>query len=53
MPLVFRVHAGLRAHYDSPYALMATMGLNVNVNLVVGGLLLLAYVVTIVATQLL
>jgi 1,4-dihydroxy-2-naphthoate polyprenyltransferase len=48
VPLVFRVHAGLRAHYDSPYALMATMALNVNVNLVVGGLLLLAYVVTIV-----
>jgi 1,4-dihydroxy-2-naphthoate octaprenyltransferase len=53
VPLVFRVHAGLQAHYDSPYALMATMGLNVNVNLVVGGLLLLAYVVTIVVTQLL
>ena len=52
VPLVLRVHAGLRANYDSPYALMATMGLNVNVNLVVGGLLLLAYVVTIIATQL-
>jgi 1,4-dihydroxy-2-naphthoate octaprenyltransferase len=47
LPIVFRVHAGLRAHYDSPYALMATMGLNVNLNLVVGGLLLLAYVVAI------
>ena len=53
VPLVFRVHAGLRAHYDSPYALMATMGLNVNVNLVVGGLLLLAYAITIIVTQLL
>ena len=48
VPIVLRVHAGLRAHYDSPYALMATMGLNVNLNLAVGGLLLLAYVVTIV-----
>ena len=47
VPIVFRVHAGLRASYDSPYALMATMGLNVNLNLVVGGLLLLAYLVTI------
>ncbi len=53
MPIVFRVHAGLRANYDSPYALMATMGLNVNLNLIVGGLLLLAYVVTIVVTRLL
>jgi 1,4-dihydroxy-2-naphthoate polyprenyltransferase len=46
VPILLRVHAGLRAHYDSPYALMATMGLNVNLNLVVGGLLLLAYLVT-------
>jgi 1,4-dihydroxy-2-naphthoate octaprenyltransferase len=52
-PLILRVHAGLRANYDSPYALMATMGLNVNVNLVVGGLLLLAYVATIVVSQIL
>jgi 1,4-dihydroxy-2-naphthoate polyprenyltransferase len=47
VPILLRVNAGLRAHYDSPYALMATMGLNVNLNLVVGGLLLLAYLVTI------
>jgi 1,4-dihydroxy-2-naphthoate polyprenyltransferase len=50
MPIAFRVHAGLRASYDSPYALMATMGMNVNLNLVVGGLLLLAYAITIVAS---
>jgi 1,4-dihydroxy-2-naphthoate octaprenyltransferase len=49
IPMVFRVHAGLRSHYDSPYALMATMGLNVNLNLVVGGLLLLAYLVAMLA----
>ena len=52
IPIVLRVHAGLLAHYDSPYALMATMGQNVNLNLVVGGLLLLAYVVTVVANLL-
>ena len=50
LPIVFRVHAGLRAYYDSPYALMAVMGQNVNLNLVVGGLLLLAYIVTIVTS---
>jgi 1,4-dihydroxy-2-naphthoate octaprenyltransferase len=49
VPLVFRVHEGLKLHYDSPYTLMAVMGANVNLNLVVGGLLLVAYVVTIVA----
>ena len=47
VPLALRVHAGLRVHYDSPYALMAVMGANVNLNLVVGGLLLAAYLVTI------
>jgi 1,4-dihydroxy-2-naphthoate octaprenyltransferase len=49
VPLVFRVHQGLKVHYDSPYTLMAVMGTNVNLNLVVGGLLLIGYVVTIVA----
>ena len=52
LPIVLRVHQGLKVHYDSPYALMAVMGANVNLNLVVGGLLLAAYVVTIVAMQL-
>jgi 1,4-dihydroxy-2-naphthoate octaprenyltransferase len=52
VPLVFRVHAGLRANYDSPYALMATMGTNVNLNLVAGGLLLLAYLATILVSRL-
>jgi 1,4-dihydroxy-2-naphthoate polyprenyltransferase len=47
VPIVFRVHRGLRAYYDSPYALMAVMGLNVNLNLAVGALLLLAYAITI------
>jgi 1,4-dihydroxy-2-naphthoate octaprenyltransferase len=49
VPLVFRVHAGLKIHYDSPYTLMAVMGANVNLNLLVGALLLAAYVATIVA----
>jgi 1,4-dihydroxy-2-naphthoate octaprenyltransferase len=52
VPIVFRVHAGLKVHYDSPYTLMAVMGQNVNLNLVVGGLLLAAYVATIVVAQL-
>jgi 1,4-dihydroxy-2-naphthoate octaprenyltransferase len=52
VPLVFRVHAGLKVHYDSPYTLMAVMGTNVNLNLVVGGLLLAAYVATILVTGL-
>ena len=52
VPIVMRVHRGLRVHYDSPYALMAVMGANVNLNLAVGGLLLVAYVVTIAAMQL-
>ena len=52
LPIVLRVHQGLKVHYDSPYALMAVMGANVNLNLVVGGLLLAAYAATIVAMQL-
>jgi 1,4-dihydroxy-2-naphthoate octaprenyltransferase len=52
LPIVFRVHDGLKVHYDSPYTLMAVMGTNVNLNLVVGGLLLIAYVATIVVAQL-
>ena len=52
IPIALRVHEGLKVHYDSPYTLMAVMGQNVNLNLVVGGLLLLAYLVVIVATLL-
>ncbi len=47
VPIAFRVHSGLKVHYDSPYTLMAVMGTNVNLNLAVGGLLLVAYVLTI------
>ena len=52
VPLVFQIHTGLKVHYDSPYALMAVMGANVNLNLVVGGLLLVAYAASIVWTRL-
>jgi 1,4-dihydroxy-2-naphthoate octaprenyltransferase len=52
IPIVLRVHAGLKIHYDSPYTLMAVMGTNVNLNLVVGGLLLAAYVPTILVSLL-
>ncbi len=49
IPIALRVHEGLKTHYDSPYTLMAVMGANVNLNLVVGGLLFAAYLVTIAA----
>ena len=52
VPIALRVHEGLKVHYDSPYTLMAVMGQNVNLNLVVGGLLLLAYGVVVVGMQL-
>ena len=52
VPMAFRIHRGIQANYDSPYTLMAVMGQNVNLNLLVGGLLLLAYVVTIVVRAL-
>lgn len=47
VPIALRVHSGLKVHYDSPYTLMAVMGTNVNLNLAVGGLLLMAYLATI------
>ena len=52
VPIALRVHAGLKVHYDSPYTLMAVMGANVNLNLVVGGLLLIGYVVAMVISAL-
>lgn len=47
VPLALRVHAGLGRAYDRPYDLMPTMALNIQLHLVVGGLLLLAYVATL------
>ena len=52
VPIALRVHQGLAVHYDSPYTLMAVMGTNVNLNLVVGGLLLIGYVVAMVIAAL-
>jgi 1,4-dihydroxy-2-naphthoate polyprenyltransferase len=48
VPVAFRVYQGIKVHYDSPYTLMAVMGMNVNLTLLVGGLLLAGYVATIV-----
>ncbi|MEP7040208.1 MAG: prenyltransferase [Chloroflexota bacterium] len=47
LPLVFRVYAGIRQHYASPYALMSVMGTNVSLHLFVGLLLLAGYLITI------
>jgi 1,4-dihydroxy-2-naphthoate octaprenyltransferase len=48
VPLALRVHEGIRQHYNSPYTLMAVMGRNVQLHLLVGVLMLAAYVVTLI-----
>jgi 1,4-dihydroxy-2-naphthoate octaprenyltransferase len=52
VPLALRVHTGIGVHYNSPYTLMAVMGTNIKLHLAVGGLLLAAYLVTILVTLL-
>lgn len=52
VPLALRVHSGIGLHYNSPYTLMAVMGTNIKLHLAVGGLLLVAYLVTIVVALL-
>ncbi len=47
-PLAWRVYGGIRQFYGQPYALMSFMGINVNLHLSVGGLLLIGYLVAIV-----
>ena len=47
-PLAWRVHGGIRQFYSQPYALMGFMGINVNLHLYVGGLLLAGYLITII-----
>ncbi|HEX3264926.1 MAG TPA: prenyltransferase [Candidatus Limnocylindrales bacterium] len=47
IPLALRVHRGLLPNYDNPYGLMAIMAVNVQLHLVAGVLLLLAYVLVI------
>ncbi|MDP9243565.1 MAG: hypothetical protein M3O77_00600, partial [Chloroflexota bacterium] len=53
VPLALRIHTGIRQHYNSPYTLMAVMGTNVNLNLIVGALLLGGYAATLLVTALL
>ena len=48
LPLAWRVYRGLVAHYDSPYTLMAFMGVNVKLHLYTGLLLLVGYLVALV-----
>ncbi len=52
IPLARQVHNGLQQYYESPYGLMAVMAVNVKLHLVVGGLLLAAYLVVIVVSAL-
>lgn len=44
-PMAYRVHAGMRAFYGSPYALMPVMQTNIGLHLFTGLLLVAAYVV--------
>ncbi|HEX7495888.1 MAG TPA: prenyltransferase, partial [Candidatus Limnocylindrales bacterium] len=47
IPLALRIHRGLVTFYDNPYALMATMGANIQLHMTVGLLLLAGYLATI------
>ena len=49
LPLAFKVYDGIRAHYDRPYDLMATMGQNVQLHLLTGVLLFAGYMVAVIA----
>ncbi|HEX7221665.1 MAG TPA: prenyltransferase [Candidatus Limnocylindrales bacterium] len=49
VPLAIRVSNGLAPNYDNPYGLMAVMGVNVQVHLYAGLLLLVGYLVVLVA----
>lgn len=53
LPLVFKVYEGIKAHYTSPYELMATMGKNVQLHLVTGMLLFAGYIVAVVSSAVL
>jgi 1,4-dihydroxy-2-naphthoate octaprenyltransferase len=48
-PLAVRVHRGLHTYYEQPYGLMAVMATNINVHLVVGVILLGAYLGVLLA----
>jgi 1,4-dihydroxy-2-naphthoate polyprenyltransferase len=49
IPLARRVSSGLAPNYDNPYGLMAFMGINVQLHLSAGVLLLVAYAIVIAA----
>lgn len=49
IPLARRVSRGLAPNYDNPYGLMAVMGVNVQLHLAAGLLLLVAYAIVLVA----
>ena len=48
VPLAWKVYQGLKAHYHSPYELMATLGQNIQLHLFTGLLLIIGYVVAII-----
>ena len=52
IPLAMRVYEGLQQNYESPYGLMAVMAVNIRLHLVVGALLLAAYLLVIVVSWL-
>ncbi|MDO8615857.1 MAG: prenyltransferase [Dehalococcoidia bacterium] len=47
LPLALNVYRGIRQYYTSPYELMATMGKNVQLHLVVGMLMFVSYLASI------
>jgi 1,4-dihydroxy-2-naphthoate octaprenyltransferase len=47
LPIAMNVYRGIRQYYTSPYELMATMGKNVQLHLVVGLLLFAGYLASI------
>jgi 1,4-dihydroxy-2-naphthoate octaprenyltransferase len=47
IPLALKVRKGLKDHYESPYELMATLGVNIQLHLAVGFLLIIGYVIAI------
>jgi 1,4-dihydroxy-2-naphthoate octaprenyltransferase len=48
IPMARRVSRGLAPNYDNPYGLMAIMGVNVQLHMRAGLLLLAAYVVVLI-----
>jgi 1,4-dihydroxy-2-naphthoate octaprenyltransferase len=52
IPLAIQVSRGLTPNYDNPYGLMSIMGVNIQLHLRAGLLLLLAYVVVLIVGSL-